>query len=43
MVDLPENAEPAVPEKPAPDVASMYGLTPKVEATIKLNLMAKQP
>ncbi|MBL6605916.1 MAG: magnesium transporter [Alphaproteobacteria bacterium] len=35
MVDLPENADRGVPEKPAPEVASMYGLTPKVEAAIR--------
>ena len=35
MVDLPENADIGVPEKPAPEVASMYGLTPKVEAAIR--------
>ena len=42
MVDLPENAEPAVPEKPAPDVASMYGLTPKVEAAIRDSFASQQ-
>ena len=35
MVDLPENAETPISEMPAPDVASMYGLTPKVEAAIR--------
>ena len=35
MVDLPENAEIPISEMPAPDVASMYGLTPKVEAAIR--------
>ena len=35
MVDLPENAEPSIAEMPAPEVASMYGLTPKVEAAIR--------
>ena len=35
MGDLPENADRGVPEKPAPEVASMYGLTPKVEAAIR--------
>ena len=29
MVDLPENAEIPISEMPAPDVASMYGLTPE--------------
>ena len=42
MVDLPVNAEPAVPEKPAPDVASMYGLTPKVEAAIRDSFASQQ-
>ena len=42
MVDLPENAEPAVPEKPAPNVASMYGLTPKVEAAIRDSFASQQ-
>ena len=35
MVDLPDNADPSITEMPAPEVASMYGLTPKVEAAIR--------